>query len=59
MDFEAVLCGCLLVKVKPQSYITYPNVFQPTKHVYGFAADMYDLEAMLLAAIQVRHDCIM
>lgn len=52
LDFEAVLCGCLLMKVNPSAFKAYPDVFRPVKHILWAGAGFEDLEETLLNALQ-------
>ena len=52
-DLEAVLCGCLLVKVNAGAIVTYPDVFRPKAHVLPTSSEFSSLEDTLLTALQV------
>lgn len=52
LDFEATLCGCLLVKVEPGLYTSHPDVFQPVKNVYGVPASWQGLQENLHMALE-------
>lgn len=60
LDFEAALCGCLLLKVEPESYVTYPDVFRPDDHILGVPFNWTGLSQQLDTALQVMSSsCIL
>ena len=52
-DLEAVLSGCLLVKVNAGATVAYPDVFRPKAHVLATSSEFSSLEDVLLTALQV------
>lgn len=53
-DFEAVLCGCLLVKPDMGHVETYPDIFQPHRTYVPVRWDLADLEEV--CSHYVLHD---
>jgi hypothetical protein len=53
LDFEATLCGCLIIKVEPGLYTSHPDIFQPVKHVYGVPASWMGLQENIQLALEV------
>ena len=52
-DLEAVLSGCLLVKVNAGATVAYPDLFRPKAHVLPTSSEFSSLEDTLLTALQV------
>ena len=53
LDFEAVLCGCLLVKVEPEAYMAYPNLFNAGEKVLSAPNTWLGLQDILEEALRV------
>lgn len=53
LDFEAILSGCLLVKVDPASFQAYPDIFEAEERILGSPSDWHGLQDTLTSALQV------
>lgn len=53
LDFEAVLSGCLLLKVEPDTYTAYPDAFKANSRVKSSPATWVNLAVTLSDALQV------
>ena len=53
LDFEAVLCGCLLLKVNAEAYEVYSDIFKAGERVLGSPSDWSGLHNKLANALQV------
>ena len=53
LDFEAILSGCLLVKVNPASFQAYPDIFKAEERILGSPSDWHALQDTLTSALQV------
>ena len=53
MDFQAMMCGCLVLKPEPQRFVTYPSVFVASETVLPLSVEWGDLHQRLLGVFQV------
>ena len=53
LDFEAILCGCLILKVDPGAYQAYPDIFKAEERVLESPSDWSGLHDKLANALQV------
>ena len=53
MDFQAMICGCLVLKPGAMHFATYPNVFQPGEMVLSANVGWGDLREKILNIFQV------
>ncbi|KAK9824233.1 hypothetical protein WJX72_008812 [[Myrmecia] bisecta] len=51
-DFEAVLCGCLVVKPAASSYVVYPNLQEADVSVVNVRPDFADLQEKVGALLE-------
>ncbi|KAK9809921.1 hypothetical protein WJX72_001756 [[Myrmecia] bisecta] len=50
-DFEAIMCGCVLIKPLPKRITAYPNIYEEGCSVIGVNASFIDLEPAVLQAL--------
>lgn len=50
-DFEAVMCGCVVVKPEPAKVVAYPNIYQDGVIMVGVHVDFSNLELVVLRAL--------
>ncbi|KAK9802965.1 hypothetical protein WJX73_000086 [Symbiochloris irregularis] len=52
LDFQAVMCGCLVIKPGAESFKAYPNVLEPGQMGLSVRADWVDLKEAVQSTLQ-------
>ena len=53
MEFEATLCGCLLVKIGPEAFASHSDILGATEGVTSLASTVETLGTVLSDALKV------
>lgn len=54
LDFQAIMCGCLVIKAGADSFKAYPNVFEADNMALSVKPDWSDLKEAVQRVMQVR-----
>lgn len=54
LDFQAIMCGCFVIKAGAESFKAYPNVFEAGNMALSVKADWSDLKEAVQQVMQVR-----
>lgn len=54
LDFQAIMCGCLVIKAGADSFKAYPNVFEADNMALSVKPDWSDLKEAVQRVMQVK-----